>query len=158
MSKVFLACLLFVAIMGVESRRGGGSSRSSASSSHGKQGNVQAVWQTAERGRGLNPATHRVDASGTVIHRNRYGQTGSGGWEIDHIQPHSKGGSDNIHNLQALNTHDNRAYGNRVDDRLTGGYLHHIHRRFPSPFQFYAPQTKILENETAHVGNNISEK
>ena len=117
MSKVLLTCLLLFAIMSVESRRGGGSSSRSASSSYGKRDNVQAVWETAERGRGLNPTTRRVDASGTVIHRNRYGQTGAGGWEVDHIQPRSKGGSDDIRNLQALNTRDNRAYGNRIGDK-----------------------------------------
>ena len=55
-----------------------------------------------------------MDASNTVIHRDQYGNAGhKGSWDIDHIKPQSKGGSDHINNLQALNSHDNRAYGNR---------------------------------------------
>jgi hypothetical protein len=80
---------------------------------YGNKGNVEAVWQTAGTIAGKNPATHRVDASGTVIQRNQYGKPGSAAsWEIDHMKPQSKGGSDHVCNLQALNTHDNRAFGN----------------------------------------------
>ena len=36
------------------------------------------------------------------------------GWNIDHITPQSKGGSDNIRNLQALQTHTNKSKGNSL--------------------------------------------
>ena len=92
-----------------ESRR----AREPRSQYYGNKGNVQAVWQIAGKVAGKNPATHRVDASGTLIQRSQYGKPGTGGsWEIDHMKPQSKGGSDHVHNLQALNTHDNRAFGN----------------------------------------------
>ena len=161
MSKTLLTFMFLSAIIAVESRRGGRSS----SSNYGHRDNVQAVWQTADRRPGLNPATHRVDASNTVIHRSRYGQTGAGGWEIDHIRPQSKGGSDNIRNLQALNTHDNRSFGNRIKGKPN----RHSHwvaqtRAYPSiphsemfvrrskifVWGAWNPQTKILES-------NISE-
>jgi 5-methylcytosine-specific restriction endonuclease McrA len=110
-----LACLLtMLHLLGADSRR----ARESHSQYYGNQGNVQAVWQTAGKVAGKNPATHRVDASGTLIQRNQYGKAaakpggGPGSWEIDHMKPQSKGGSDHVHNLQALNTHDNRAFGN----------------------------------------------
>jgi hypothetical protein len=112
-----LACLLLMMlhIQVADSRR----ARESPSQYYGNKGNVQAVWQTAGKVAGKNPATHRVDASGTLIQRNQYGKpgVGAGSWEIDHMKPQSKGGSDRVHNLQALNTHDNRAYGNSEDEK-----------------------------------------
>jgi len=36
------------------------------------------------------------------------------GWEIDHIKPKSKNGSDNIRNLQALKTSTNRQLSNSI--------------------------------------------
>ena len=106
----FLACGLALHILVAESRRASGASRSQY---YGNKGNVETVWQTAGKREGLNPSTHRVDASGKIIKRDGYGKyDAAGSWEIDHIKPRSKGGSDHVHNLQALNTHDNRAFGN----------------------------------------------
>jgi len=104
-----LIMVLLIHFEVADSRR----ARTQGSQYYGNKGNVEAVWQTAGTIAGKNPATHRVDASGTVIQRNQYGKPGSAAsWEIDHMKPQSKGGSDHLRNLQALNTHDNRAFGN----------------------------------------------
>jgi hypothetical protein len=120
---ILLTYLLLSIIVLVDSRRdGGGGGRSNSHSSHyipsnyyQHKGNVQKVWETAATIKGRNPDKYRMDASNTVIHRDQYGNAGhKGSWvKIDHIKPQSKGGSDHINNLQALNSHDNRAYGNR---------------------------------------------
>ncbi len=104
-----LIMVLLINFEVADSRR----ARTQGSQYYGNKGNVDAVWKTAGTIAGKNPATHRVDASGTVIQRNQYGKPGSAAsWEIDHMKPQSKGGSDHVRNLQALNTHDNRAFGN----------------------------------------------
>jgi 5-methylcytosine-specific restriction endonuclease McrA len=114
---LFARILLCLALVFVDSRRGPALSHPRTSSYYENKGNVDAVWQTAGKRTGLNPATHRADASGAVIQRALYGKTGDGSWEIDHIKPQSKGGSDHIHNLQALNTHANRAFGNSENEK-----------------------------------------
>jgi 5-methylcytosine-specific restriction endonuclease McrA len=40
-----------------------------------------------------------------------YGQTSKYGWEIDHIKPVSKGGTDDLSNLQPLQWENNRRKG-----------------------------------------------
>ncbi len=35
------------------------------------------------------------------------------GWEIDHLKPQSKGGTDHLNNLQPLKTSDNRKKSNK---------------------------------------------
>ena len=127
MNKVILlTCLLLSIIVVVDSRRGGGgnshsnSARSNPSNYYRHQGNEQKVWETTATIKGRNPDKYRMDASNTVIHRDQYGNAGhKGSWDIDHMKSQSKGGSDHINNLQALNSHDNRAYGNHDANKPT---------------------------------------
>lgn len=118
--KYIFIFVLLLLISYVESRRGGGgnsNSRSSSSNYYRHVGNVDRVFETAKVHNNLNPNKYREDPSGKIINRDNYGTSKKGGWEIDHIKPQSKGGSDYINNLQALNTHDNRAYGNREEEK-----------------------------------------
>ncbi len=80
---------------------------------YGHAGNIDRVWGKAAPIRGIDASVCRADAAHQPIFRNAYGTSGAGGWEIDHFKPKSKHGSDYIRNLQPLNTHSNRSYGNR---------------------------------------------
>jgi len=72
-----------------------------------------AVWRKGRVVTGVDPAVRRVDACGAWIDWAQYGVTveGGTGWEIDHIQPVSKDGSDDLSNLQPLQWQNNRRKG-----------------------------------------------
>ncbi len=71
---------------------------------------IQAVWDKAQASPGYAPL--KLDAFGSLIWRQGYGQLGSKfGWEIDHIVPVAKGGSDDLDNLQPLQWENNRRKG-----------------------------------------------
>ena len=67
-----------------------------------KYGNKECknkVWNLAKEIKDKNPNIYRQDAYGTQLCYNSYGTHGKQSWEIDHITPQSRGGSDNLKNL-----------------------------------------------------------
>ncbi|MBT4890079.1 MAG: HNH endonuclease [Rhodospirillales bacterium] len=75
---------------------------------------IEAVWDKAKKIRGKDPAQYRQDPYGNVMSCNSYGKSSKMGWEIDHIKPSARGGSDATVNLQALNTSVNRSKGDSL--------------------------------------------
>jgi len=70
---------------------------------------IEAVWQkgTPEP----QYPSFRKDQCGASMHRPKYGNAEQWGWEIDHIKPVSRGGTDDLNNLQPLQWENNRHKG-----------------------------------------------
>ena len=78
---------------------------------------IDKVWDKAKTVRGEDSNKVRQDPYGNKIRKDQFGGRGSQGWEIDHIKPESKGGSDHLRNLQALQTKKNRDLGDSTRKR-----------------------------------------
>ncbi len=75
---------------------------------------VTKVWAKAEKkGFGYDPDIIREDIYGMEIHLNDYGKQTEFGWQIDHIKPVAKGGSDHMKNLQPLHWKSNLKKGDK---------------------------------------------
>jgi len=69
---------------------------------------IDNAWDKAKPIRGKNPDTWRRDPQGNKIRKGSYGTQGDYGWELDHKNPASKGGSDSGRNIQPLHWKENR--------------------------------------------------
>jgi 5-methylcytosine-specific restriction endonuclease McrA len=72
------------------------------------------VWDKAKTIRGKDKDLYRQDAYGNTMYKHSQGKASPMGWDVDHIKPASRGGSDHTKNLQALNTSVNRSKGNTL--------------------------------------------
>lgn len=70
---------------------------------------IQQVWEKGEVIPKFDPSTWRRDDYGKAIKRDDYGAQTKYGWNVDHITPQSKGGSDALHNLRPLHWESNAA-------------------------------------------------
>lgn len=73
---------------------------------------VQEVWEQGKKIPGKDPDLYRKDEAGNVIYRPSYGKNSEMGWEVDHKKPVDKRGTDNLRNLQPLQTEENKKKSN----------------------------------------------
>lgn len=88
---------------------------------------IERVWQKALAVENNDPNIYRKDYSGAWIRRDQYGKQTEYGWEIDHLNPISKGGTDDINNLYTLQWENNRMKSDNYPNFNTGVSSSGIH-------------------------------
>ena len=89
------------------------------STNYGRSGCKDAVWRKGIKIVGKNPDEYRKCVlSGNVIRYSHYGNNKSRyNWDIDHIVPKSRNGSDDIWNLQPVAASKNRSIGSSLAEK-----------------------------------------
>lgn len=77
-----------------------------------KKSKKERVWNKAKEIRGKDSKLYRQDSYGNTMYYPSYGKKSPMGWEMDHITPKSKEGSNAVINLQAMNRSVNRQKSN----------------------------------------------
>lgn len=89
------------------------------SKEYGHSGCKDAVWEKSDTIPGKNPNLYRADPLGNEIYKPAYGTFGTKGWNIDHKNPQSNGGSHKQQNLQAMQSLANSSFGNSTHKPTT---------------------------------------
>lgn len=72
---------------------------------------LDSIWEKGKIVESQDSSIHRQDFAGAWMEKSRYGQEHPFGWEVDHKIPESKGGTNDISNLQPVQWENNRAKG-----------------------------------------------
>lgn len=73
---------------------------------------INKVWGKAFTVDGYDNTLYRQDNCGAWIKKDKYGSEDYLGWEIDHVYPVSKGGTDDLENLRPMHWQNNRSKAN----------------------------------------------
>ena len=76
--------------------------------------NPNEVWEASFPGR-----AQAQDHCGAWIAKSAHGLQSAQGWEIDHIVPVARGGTDALSNLRPLHWRNNDAKGDSLDGQWT---------------------------------------
>ena len=72
---------------------------------------IEVVWEKAAIIEDKDPAEYWCDIFGNEVCRESFSKQSIMGWEIDHIKPVAKGGTDELSNLQVLQSKANAIKG-----------------------------------------------
>lgn len=75
---------------------------------------ISTIWWKATPIKNLDKKDFQKDKFGNKIRWKDRGKISEYGWEIDHIIPKSKGGTDDISNLQPLHWQANRKKSDKL--------------------------------------------